>query len=130
MLKAPDVTQCGSSMVRCGLCGVSEKPFRILSKRLYSDNDDDDDDDDRRAFAEDLREEVTCFALLQNLILESINNLIVQPQIYVLKIKRVPSAVCARLFQLVLGRFDLISLTFISIKELFTWGKMRFELPT
>lgn len=66
MLKAPDVTQCGPSMARCGLCGASEKPFRVLSKRLYSD--DDDDDDDRRAFAEDLREEVTYFALLQNLI--------------------------------------------------------------
>ncbi|KAK1405619.1 Lipase [Heracleum sosnowskyi] len=62
MLKAPDMSQCGPSMVRCGLCGVSEKPFRILSKGLYSD--DDDDDDDRRAFAEDLREEECAAALV------------------------------------------------------------------
>lgn len=62
MLKAPNLAQqCGPRIGRCGLCGVSRKPFRILSKGS-------DSDDDRPVFEEDLREKVTCLTLRANLI--------------------------------------------------------------
>lgn len=65
MLKAPNLAQqCVPRMGRCGLCGVSRKPFRILSKGS------DDTDDDRPGFVEDLREKVTCLTLLANLMLK------------------------------------------------------------
>lgn len=57
MLKAPNLGQCGPHIGRCGLCGISRKPFRILSKGSS------DSDDDRPGFVEDLREKVTCLTL-------------------------------------------------------------------
>lgn len=54
MLRAPNLAQqCVPRLGRCGLCGVSRKPFRMLSKGL------DDTDDDRPGFVGDLREKVT-----------------------------------------------------------------------
>ncbi|KAK1395964.1 Calcium-dependent channel [Heracleum sosnowskyi] len=59
MLKVPNLAQqCVPHIGRCGLCGVSRKPFRILSKG--SDNTDDD----RPGFVEDLREKESAAALV------------------------------------------------------------------
>lgn len=67
MLKYPNLSQqCGSSFVRCGLCGVSGKPFRILSKGSEID-------EGSRGITEDLREKVT-FTLLLILVVELFDN--------------------------------------------------------
>lgn len=110
MLKSTDVSQCGPSMVRCGLCGSSEKPFTILSRRLYSS---DSDDDDRRGLAEDLREQVTCILLFEHLILDLSDNLLYDcsNMLSVKNKKDRASALCTSLLhQLVLGRTDVCSL--------------------
>ncbi|XP_074365948.1 CSC1-like protein RXW8 isoform X4 [Apium graveolens] len=59
MLKAPNLAhKCLPRLGRCGLCGVSKKPFRILSKGS------DDTDDDRPGYVEDLREKECAAALV------------------------------------------------------------------
>lgn len=65
MLKSPQLSMhCGSSLVRCGLCGVTEKSFKILSK-------ESEIVEGRPVFTEGLRgEKVTSFTLLLIVILE------------------------------------------------------------